>query len=405
MPPAPILEIYLVWHPEDVLGEWAAKALIAHFHGSAYAGLAGGAVEVYSRTVGWIGPGRPPRPLPVLHALPGGLEPAQLTVVVPVLGTGLARAVRDEPDWATFVGAISEAELTNAPGIAIFTLRDPFGDTSGPLTSLFKGQSLAPESAREPEVLCRELAQGIAQRFRALDGRADARITVFISHTKHNSVDEHVGAELFRAVREQILATRLSSFFDASDIQTGDWWEERLDEKAAESALLMIRTDKYSSRAWTQREVQIAKLHDVPIVVLSALRGGEDRGSFLMDHLPVVPCPVGSEQRAIDQAINRLVDEVLKRAIWSAQTVYLHQQGFDWLPCHAPEPVTVAPWLIEHRRAEADDPHVWILHPDPPLGPSENAAVVELCAIAGFTDHVDILTPRTFAARGGRLKP
>ena len=46
MPTPPILEIYVVWHPDDVNGEAVADQLTKHFHGPAYSGLAGGAVEV-----------------------------------------------------------------------------------------------------------------------------------------------------------------------------------------------------------------------------------------------------------------------------------------------------------------------------------------------------------------------
>ena len=56
------------------------------------------------------------------------------------------------------------------------------------------------------------------------------------------------------------------------------------------------------------------------------------------------------------------------------------------------------------HRSQGDDPHIWILYPDPPLGPCEHDAIVELCALAGFEGDVDILTPRTFAMRGGRIR-
>jgi hypothetical protein len=58
----PILEYYVLWHPDDdALGSSVAQQLMDHFHGPAYAGLAGGAVEVYTRSTGWTEPnGTPP---------------------------------------------------------------------------------------------------------------------------------------------------------------------------------------------------------------------------------------------------------------------------------------------------------------------------------------------------------
>jgi hypothetical protein len=232
------------------------------------------------------------------------------------------------------------------------------------------------------------------------------RIKVFVSHTKHHSSEEQSrnGPRLFEQVREVILSTRLGAFFDASDIQAGTDWQATLDAEASTGALLMIRTDIYSGREWTQREVVAAKRHDMPIVCLHALSKGEERGSFLMDHVPVVPCDMSDPAPSILNALNRIVDEALKRALWEAQGTYRSIDGFDWRPVHSPEPTTVAPWLVGHRAVEPDDPHVWIMHPDPPLGPPEREAIVELCMLAGFSDDVEIHTPRTFAARGGRLR-
>ena len=59
----PILDVFVVWHPDDAIGEMALEWLSEHFHSTAFAGLAGGAVEVYGRSVGWDGPEAPPRPL------------------------------------------------------------------------------------------------------------------------------------------------------------------------------------------------------------------------------------------------------------------------------------------------------------------------------------------------------
>ncbi len=204
-------------------------------------------------------------------------------------------------------------------------------------------------------------------------------------------------------MRDAILTTRLEDFFDAQDIQAGEDWADALDNNTQHSALLMVRTDTYAGREWTQREVLEAKSADMPIICMYALTGGESRGSFLMDHVPSVPCDLSNPMPGIKTALNRLVDEALKRVLWQAQQVYLEDDGFDWLPVHAPEPVTLTRWLRRRQAADVADSHVWIMHPDPPLGPRERGIVTELCELAGFDASVDILTPRTFATRGGVL--
>jgi hypothetical protein len=274
-------------------------------------------------------------------------------------------------------------------------------------------QQLPSAAAENPAVLGREIAQAIAQRLPAgqqivpiPEHPGMDQIKVFVSHTKHHTTTQkEAGPLLLSRVRKVLHNTRLGEFFDAADIPIGSDWEAALDAEAGRSALLMVRTDLYSGREWTQREVLTAKRRDIPVVTLYALREHDARGSFLMDHVPVIPCPPGSEDEAIEHALNRLVDETLKRALWREQSVYLQGDGFDWLPCHAPEPVTLVPWLTSHRGEERDRRPVRILHPDPPLGERENAVIVEMCALAGVrSEDVHVLTPRTLASQGGPVR-
>lgn len=411
MPSPPILEIYVLWHPDDQLGATVADQLFDHFHGRAYSGLAGGAVEVYSRSSGWVAPGAAPRPMPFLTPLPAGLPAAQFTVVVPVVGRTLAIACRDDAGWRDYVSTVADAdtEIGASPtaGVAVFPLFDPDASLAGPaVDQLHRGQALPREAAADAATLARELGQAIVQRLRRdVLGRGDTLLTVFISHTKrYTDTELDFGPQLAADVRRVLDRTHLDEFFDARDIQVGSDWVRALHEEAAHSLVLMLRTDLYATRDWTQHEVADAKQNDMPVVALHALSSGEERGSFLMDHVPVVVCrPNDNNDDAIETALNLLVDEALKEALWEAQRVYLKDDGFDWLPTHAPEPVTLAPWLSRHRLEHPHDDHVIIMHPDPPLGAREQQILVDLCHLAGFNGDVDVLTPRTFASRGGRL--
>jgi len=404
----PILEVYVLWHPDDPLGSSIGDQLIEHFHGPAYAGLAGGAVEVYLRSTAWSEPGGPPRPLPFMDPLPARLPAGQITVVIPVIGRSMARAFRDSPQWSEYLKAVFEADAEDRTSdgrsvVAVMPLFVPGADLSGSELAVLSSrlQSLPKASASSPEVLSREVAQAIAQRiareFKASD--LEERVTVFVSHTLHAANSEDDPDRLMATVQEVLHSTHLDSFFDAHDIQVAEEWEAKLDAEAARHALLMVRTDNYSSRNWTQREVLAAKTHDIPIVSLYAVRREEQRGSFLMDHVPVVACPVGQEREAIERALNRLVDEALKRALWLVQRSYLERDGFDWLPVHAPEPLTLAAWLRTHDIDR--EAHMVVMHPDPPLGPNERQVIHDLCDVAGLSGSLEILTPRTFATRGG----
>ena len=297
----PILEIYVVWHPDDDFGATAGNWLIEHFHSPAYAGLAGGAVEVYLRSAGWERPGAPPRPLPFMSPLPAELPAGQITVVVPILGRALARAIRKSEAWRQYIQAIFDADGTrprtpDSEVVAVYPLPIPGADLSGSgLAEIAtRPQALPRAVAVSAPTLAREVAQAIAQRIAHDFAGSDLeeRITIFISYTRHADAPLDNAPRLVEMVRDVLQETRLDSFFDAHDIQTADNWEQILDTRAAHHALLMVRTDKYASRAWTQREVLAAKVHDIPIVSMYAVREEEYRGSLAHGPRPRYRMPV-----------------------------------------------------------------------------------------------------------------
>ncbi|MEU1755635.1 hypothetical protein ABZ436_23660 [Micromonospora matsumotoense] len=412
----PVLEIYVVWHPGDRAGATVADEVVQHFHGSLFTGLLGGAVEVYVRSAGWRDPGDAPRPVPMPHLASGnGLAPAQLTAVVPVLGYELAAAVESRRGpWHRYVEQIVAGQRQSPDRVALFPLvlhRDAVEETElGRLLNRFHGLDRGPRVAGETvaERRCRDLAQGIAQ---FAGGAPGGRLTVFISHTQQPGNQEQAAVqELIAGVRSIIGHTRLNDFFSTNDLQVGTDWGDALRANAAASALLALRTDRYASRAWCQWEVLLAKRAGMPVVLLDALHQGEERGSFLLGNAPCVPVrhQGGSWVEAdIRRGVNLLVDECLKRTLWGLQRELAGGlPGLDvtWWAPHAPEPVTLAAWLAEQQgagRTTSGGGPVRILHPDPPLGPAERQVLDQLAQVGGLDTPLDILTPRTLAARGG----
>lgn len=389
----PVLEIYVVWHPGDTAGEDVAEMLIGHFHGNAFSGLIGGAVEVFVRSEAWDEPGDAPRPLPVVEPLPHDLREPAFTVVVPVVGLELGAAVEsDTGSWHDYLAAAVDARTARPDAVAIVPVRVPGAPEGGALIDLVAGiQAIRAEH----EDLCRDLSQAVAQ---FLTGE-DEVLKVFISHTKHTDDPDEL-AGLIGDIRREIGESRLREFFDASDLQVGRDWAPELEAQAATSALLAVRTDLYATRAWCQRELLTAKRAGMPVVILDTLSRGEDRGSFLMDHVPRIP---GAPDRAaaIRAALSRLVDECLKRALWERQRDLAEAGGVvdvAWWAPHAPEPITMLQWLAT---APADDEPLLVLHPDPPLGPDEMKVLAELAATAGIDARLEITTPRGLATRGG----
>lgn len=398
----PILDVFSVWHPGDDDGLAQFDALHDHFHSAAFSGLAGGAVEVYPRSEPW-GESGSPRPLGIESPLAEGVQVAQFNVVVVFVDVNLVREVSHlESEWHSYVKNISDCGADEKLLLIPVVAKGVRWENTELNRLLGRWQAIRIGDALADSVLCREVTQAIAQSIE-MKWSGRSRLKVFVSHTKHRSGEEAEagGPALFENVRTAISDTHLSSFFDAVDIQVGSVWQETLVTEASGNALLMIRTDSYSGRDWTQREVHAAKKSGMPVVSMYALTSGEARGSFLMDHVPSVACDLSMPSRGIRRALDRLVDEVLKSVLWRAQTSYLIRDGFDWIPAQSPEPTTLVPWLIEHRRSGDSSGILWVLHPDPPMGWAEREVLADLCRISGADSEIEILTPRTFAARGG----
>lgn len=401
----PVLEIYVIWHPADTEGAQIARHLLEHFHGSPYSGLVGGAIEVYTRSSPWAAADSDaPRPLPFQEALPYKLTSARVTAVIPVLGVRMARAVEDgQSDWRAYLENVRAFAATSTERIGIFPARLS-GTVNGTLRRLFSDlQEFNPASITHRGVLCREVSQAVAQI--AGDPFGD-RLTVFISHTKRHSVAEEPDYvdDVVDLVRAVIGDTHLRPYFDAANVQPGSDWDHELRTNAASSALLAIRTDLYASREWCQKEFLTAKQCGMPVVTLNAVRYCDERGSFLMDHVPTVRYDDRDEEskrRSIETALNLLVDGALRRAIWNVQEEELRSLGVDWTPLHAPEPATAIRWMLERNERMTEDGRILVMHPDPPLGPDESDVIDQLFEVAGTVAPIDVVTPRTYGSRGG----
>jgi len=408
----PILEVFVVHHPADAEGGEVTQMLLERFRGNAYSGLIGGAVDVYVRSVSATeDPDGAPRPLPCVAGLPYGLLTPAMTAIVLVAGTELAATVNVAGPWRDYVQTLANARASDPHHVGLFNVqtapnvfdKTELGRIVGAVQGIGEGEV---GSDLFITSVCRDLAQGIAQ----MGPDAPDQITVFVSHTKRLSgAEEEQVASLVRLVREVIGGTRLDEFFDTQTIQPNSDWKPAIDDAAATGALLAVRTDRYSSREWCQREMLSAKRAGMPVVILDALTGGEERGSFVMDHVPRTPARLeGDTWRSEDvlKALGHLVDECLKRVLWRKQQQIAADVNLpvdvDWWAPHAPEPTTLVHWLDHHPNlaAQRQEPLV-VLHPDPPLGPDEIDVLKQIARVANLHHEIAFLTPRGLAARGG----
>lgn len=415
---APVLEIYVVWHPQEVPDAKAiALDLAEHFQGGAFASLLSGAVEVYVRSVPWASGADSPRPIVWPGSAPaaGNVAPPLFAAVVPIVGLQLARAVEDvSGPWHAYLSDIVDARRLNPDHVCIFPLRLAGVQPSGRLGKLLSGHQYVGEpdahaTSKEPmdELRRRDLAQGLAQWISPLPGEP---LRVFISHTKRQGSPEEPVGNLVQQVREVFESSRVSAFFDAHDLQPGEDWDRALRKEAATSALLALRTDLYATREWCQHEMLTAKVHGMPVVVLEALTQGEVRGSFLMDHAPRIPVHRDAADQwsvaCIRRAVNLLAGAWLHRVLWLRQRELAAEdtdlKRYWWAP-YAPEPSTFTAWLPEMMAMRGldsgPDGDLRVLHPDPPLGADEREVLQQIASLAGH-GPLDLTTPRLLSARG-----
>lgn len=463
--PSPtVLDIYVVWHPKDKCGRNVFDRLVSHYHSEHFSGLAGSAIEVFSRSLPLTPETETPCPIATRDGQVGhGTDNTDIsdqrtpantaspfTVVIPVIGRHMISATHDNnSEWASYLRSLctvrDAALASHSPHLLVVPIIGAKGlNTSGEvISSLTDRQGMVlHDDAYAPGALTRNVGQAIVQRLLwkqtgMLSSSESPRLRVFISHARGdipaNDLTGNTPQGVIAKVKAIAQQTRLDTFFDVYDIQTDSEWNSSIRERARTSALLMVRTDSYSSREWTQREVFEAKQAGMPIVCLSALNAGESRGSFLLDHVPTTACPQipkgwappeGTQaedpvDEAIVAALNRLVDEALKFALWRCQEIPAHvnlakanttrstsknHPGFDCAPPTAPEPTVLLKFIQEHRQTYGNDKHLWLIHPDPPLLPAEQDFLVDLCVQAGYEKgQVYLMTPRSFFAAGGVL--
>jgi hypothetical protein len=138
------------------------------------------------------------------------------------------------------------------------------------------------------------------------------KVQIFLSHSKHDEDGERIA----RLIREQLHSGHgLSSFFDVHDIPAGLRFHQVLLKQLAQSAVVAIHTDSYSSREWCRREIIEAKRNSVPLVVANCISELDERGFPYMGNVPIVRMDPQQAER-INIIIARLLDEVLKDFLW-----------------------------------------------------------------------------------------
>ena len=208
--------------------------------------------------------------------------------------------------------------------------------------------------------LCRLLSGSAAVDYESR-AAVQAPVRVFLSHAKKDGEDL---TKEFKTFLQNEL--QLDTFFDRNGIFYADDFGDDIEKAAAESALLILQTDVYSTREWCQKEVLFAKKYHRPVLVLDHVEVGETRAFPYLGNVPTLRY---KKETSIDEIIGRLLLEVLRSEFFPKQarrTAELFEKKLDdaTILAYSPELIDLVPPATE------TSPRM-IVYPDPPLGRHE----------------------------------
>lgn len=381
----PFLVVYVVWHPDFEGGAALAEVLRKHFRRELYANVAGGtglSVIFRSESAPSIA-----RPLSI------DLDEAETTAIVVLLESSLA----NDAEWVAYIRELSEQ--TDAAGL---------GARLFPIAIEHAGQVVTEQALRWDQwsatldgdklhlrliseltyEFCRMLRHYLEHLKRPEEDsealvRYLQKVQIFLSHSKHDDDGEGIA----RRIREHLYVGHgLGSFFDVHDIPAGLRFHEVLLQQVAQSAVVAIHTDSYSSREWCRREIIEAKRRNVPLVVANCIGDQDERGFPYMGNVPIVRMDPQLADR-IDVVVGRLLDEVLKDFLWRCRVELGNCGDGDvvFVP-RAPELISLAGLPPVAELAQPT-----IVYPDPPLSAEEERlfeAVAPHVRLRSFTEWI-----------------
>ena len=197
-------------------------------------------------------------------------------------------------------------------------------------------------------------------------------VKVFISHAKAD------GAEFAMDLKDQIdEIPELSSFFDAKDIPAGSDFKQIIIDGIDRSILLVLHSDKYSSREWCRREIIWAKERNKTVLVLNQFEDGERRSFPYLGNVPHLHYPKPNNEKEYKELqllviLNLLSEDLrLRLSNLAIKALTNHLELKDKIIFDYP------PELLTVLNLENEDSSL-IIYPDPPLGIAEQEVLRSL---------------------------
>lgn len=213
--------------------------------------------------------------------------------------------------------------------------------------------------------------------------RIGSPVKLFLSHAKFDGQSTTIK---FKQFIENNL--KLDVFFDTVDIANGYDFAKQFEQEILNSALVVFHTDEYSNREWCRREVLIAKRHKSPVVVVHKITEGEKRAFPYLGNMPTTVLNDSDEELSFYKIVYLTLYQVLNNLYqYRLLSNYKAIKNID----AEIKVITSPPELfnfvdIKAYQKEIDNKLI-ILYPDPPLG------LEELSILNEVDSDVDFITP------------
>lgn len=345
----PPLHLHVVYHPKSPHGAARAERLLRWFSGDPqhYA-----APQADIPTFVWTALEDDPRP----PAIPWGR--ARRTIAILLVDNAMV-ADRRWRAWAN--------ELASAKGskdeVLVCTDTEAFANMGEPIQS---SQAIrladAPKNTRRAEMVLR-ITHAVARQMLPANAAGRRHASLFLSHAKADG--RALAWFLKDFLDDQPGGTH---FFDEVGLLPGDAFQERLKEAIGESVVVIILTDKFAGRYWCSWEAFNGKVLRRPMLVVNALKSGEDLSHRYLGNVPTLrwnptkPAHPTLRRRIVAYALLELLRTCHEKerlcSIKAQSAKWKSAEVTPWLP----ELLTLPPPRVKPRRALLS-----LLHPDPPL--------------------------------------
>ncbi|MFG0263491.1 MAG: CHAT domain-containing protein [Novipirellula sp. JB048] len=248
------------------------------------------------------------------------------------------------------------------------------------LTELYGGEHARAKTVDEIVLAASRLLSAVDEDRRMPNGEPLVSPQLFVSHAKADLAYTDAAA---KKIHDYVVTDGTgSAFFDSVDLHAGESLAEQLDDAVQTGVLIVVRSDSYSSRAWCQRELLRAKLHELPTLTVEVLHHGEHRSSPYGGNSPSIvwngdPAAIASRAMVewLRAAFFRLdAKRVAKVAELPADTCMLSRP---------PELLDLAQGPLQSSLAQL------IMHPDPEL------PVIERQVLRAARPRLQVVTPTT----------